>query len=31
MGGAALTSLNEQFPFDQIEEVSVRGVVGHIE
>ncbi len=31
MRGAALTSLNEQFPFDQIKEVSVRGIVGHIE
>jgi hypothetical protein len=24
---AALASFNKQFPFDQIEEVSVRGVV----
>jgi hypothetical protein len=31
MCGAALASLNEQFPFDQIEEISVRGVVRHIE
>lgn len=31
MHGAAWASFNEQFPFDQIEEVSVRGVVGHVE
>jgi hypothetical protein len=31
MRGAALTSFNKQFPFDQIKEVSVRGVVGHVE
>lgn len=31
MGRAALASFNNQFPFDQIKEVSVRSGVGHVE
>ena len=31
MRGTALASFDKQFPFDQIKEVSIRGVVSHVE
>jgi hypothetical protein len=31
MRGAALASFDKQFPFDQIKQVSVCGVVGYVE